>query len=192
MRRREALKTACKIGFCSCAGFAASTTEGADVQKKTNPAQPEKWEIDFMQKRMGNLLSSLGTTLKKEDRVKVLKELGHHCGVETVKDYAGDPEGFWKWAKSQWIDTVDYYKEKGIIRISEKKRKTCNCPLAKSLKVPGYMCICSTGAQEAIYEKLFGVPVEVKLEESVLTSGQRCRFTIKLLPKTEKQPENTG
>jgi hypothetical protein len=54
------------------------------------------------------------------------------------------------------------------------------------------MCICSTGAQEAIYEKLFGVPVEVKLEESVLTGGERCRFTIKLLTKNEKQPEKTG
>jgi predicted hydrocarbon binding protein len=189
MRRREVLKTVCKMGFCSCAGLAVSTTEGADAQKKTNPPQHEKWEIDFMQKRLENLLSSLGTTLKKEDRDKVLKALGRNCGSETVKNYADNPEGFWKWAKSRWIETVDYDKEKGIIRICEKKRKTCNCPLAKFFKVPGYMCVCSTGAQGAIYEKLFGVPVEVKFEESVLTGGERCRFTIKLLPKSEKPPE---
>jgi hypothetical protein len=191
MQRREILKTACKMGFCSCAGLAITKAEGTDSQKKSDPPQPEKWEIDFMQKRLENLLSSLGTTLKKEERDKVLKELGRHCGSETVKDYTGNPEGFWKWAKSQWIDTVDYDKEKDIIRISEKKRKTCNCPLAKFFKVPGYMCVCSMGAQEAIYEKLFGVAVEVKLEGSVLTGGERCRFTIKLLPKPEKPPEKT-
>jgi hypothetical protein len=183
MQRREVLTKACKIGFCSCAGFAMSTAKGAGTHKEPAPPQPEKWEIDFINKRLENLLSFLGTTLKKEDRDKVLKELGRRCGGETVKNHTGNPEGFWKWAKSQWIDTVDYDKEKGIIRISEKKRKKCNCPMAKFFKVPGYMCICSTGAQEAIYEKLFGVPVEVKLEESVLTKGERCRFTIKLLPK---------
>ncbi len=180
MHRRDVIKTACQMGLCSCAGLGLSTAKGANEENKSNQPQMEKWEIDFMQKCMVNLLSSLGTKLKKEDRDKVLKELGRHCGSETVKDYTGNPDGFWKWAKSQWIETVDYDKEKGIIHISEKKRNKCNCPLAKFLNIPDFMCICSTGAQEAIYEKLFGVPVEVKLEKSVLTGGERCQFTITL------------
>ena len=183
MRRRDVIKTACQMGFCSYAGLGISNAKGSNDENIHDQPQMEKWEIDFMQKSLVNLLSSLDAKLKKDDRDKVLKELGHHCGSDTVKDYAGNPEGFWKWAKSLWIETVDYDKEKGIIRISEKKRKICNCPLAKFLKIPGFMCICSTGAQEAIYEKLFGVPVEVKLEKSVLSGDEQCQFTISLQPK---------
>lgn len=90
------------------------------------------------------------------------------------------------------LETVDYDKEKGVTHIIEKKRKTCACPMAKMFKVPSFMCICSVGTQKAKYEKLFNVPVEVKLEESILTGGERCRFTIFLRPKATKPPEETS
>jgi hypothetical protein len=162
-----------------------STTNDAHAENQSKTQQPDKALVNFMQKRLENLLSTISTSLKKEDRDRVLKKLGRHCGQGLAKRFAGNPEGFWKLAKSQWIDTVDYNKDKGIIHITEKERKTCNCPLAKMFKLPTCMCICSTGAQETIYESLFNTSVDVKLEESVLTKGNRCRFTITLLPKTK-------
>jgi hypothetical protein len=192
MRRREALKKACKLGLCSCVGVSLSTVQNAHAEDKSDSPRPDKWLIEFMQRRLENLLSILGTSLKKEDRDKVLKELGRHCGEELVRNFAGDPEGFWKWEKTVSLEKVEYDKEKGVIHIIEKKRKTCACPMAKMFKVPSFMCICSVGTQKAKYEKLFNVPVDVKLEESILTGGQRCRFTIFLRPKVNKPLKETS
>ena len=137
--------------------------------------------IDFMQSRYKDLIYILNDTLDKDTFIAILKQLGSKCGDEFANKYKNDPEGFFNFIKSLWADTVDYDKEKGIIRVNEKIRNTCNCPFVREKEAPGILCNCSLGTQKRIYESLFGRPVNVTLEKSVLRGDERCSFTIQLL-----------
>ncbi len=85
-----------------------------------------------------------------------------------AEKYKNNPEGFFNFIKSLWADTVDYDKNKGIIKVNEKIRNTCNCPFIREKEAPGILCECSLGTQKRIYECLFDKKVNVTLEKSVL------------------------
>jgi len=58
----------------------------------------------------------------------VLEQLGAKCGEYFANKYKNDPEGFFAYIKSNWAESVDYDKGKGIVTVNEKVRDTCNCP----------------------------------------------------------------
>jgi hypothetical protein len=180
MDRRGLIRQTCGMGLCSCLGLAWPASLPAE-EASTKP-KPMDWQIDFMRSRLENLLEIIVTALDEPTRAKVLGKLGRECGKGVVKGFEGNPEGFWAHIKTQWLDRVEYDKDKGIIRIWEKERAECNCPLAALINVPNSMCSCSVGTQEGIYESLFNRPVKVKVEESILHGAKRCSFTITLGP----------
>jgi predicted hydrocarbon binding protein len=181
MDRREVLKQSCCMGVCSCLGLA----QLAQAAPGETPPKPglQDGQIEFMRMRLQNLLEIVAATLDEPARANVLGKLGRQCGREMAEKFKGNPEGFWTYAKTLWIDRVEYDKEKGIVRVFEKERTRCNCPLAAFMKVPKGLCLCSLGTQQAIYESLFNQPVKVKQEESVLQGAKRCSFTITLEKK---------
>ena len=180
--RRELLKKSCGLGVCSCLAMA---WPGA-VSAEEAPAKPklQDWQIDFMRARLEDLLDIIATTLNEPTRAKVLGRLGHQCGKRVVKGFEGNPEGFWAHIKTQWLDHVEYDKEKGVIHHVEKERTDCNCPLAAMMKVPRNLCLCSLGAQETIYGSLFNREAKAKLDGTVLQGAKRCAFTINLQPES--------
>ena len=64
----------------------------------------------------------------------------------------------------------------------EKRMAACFCPLVRGAegRLPVEYCECSAGWYRGIYEGIFGVPVEVAVEESLLNGDARCRFTIRV------------
>jgi hypothetical protein len=184
MERRDLLKQSCGMAACSCLamaslGLPSAASAQSDHADKT---KLKDWQIDFMRARLENLLAIIPTTLDEPTRAEVLDRLGRECAKEVVKGFEGNPEGFWDHIKGMWLERVDYDEDKGVIRIWEKPRESCNCPLAALMKVPTAMCSCSVGTQEAIYETLFGRRAKAVVEESVLRGGKRCAFTITLEP----------
>jgi hypothetical protein len=178
MDRRELMKQTCGMGLCSCLGL----TLGTQASAEDAPEKPklEDWQIDFMRSHLESLLEIIVTTLDEPTQAKVLGKLGRTCGKKLAERFKGNPEGFWAHAKTLWLDRVEYDKDKGVIRIMEKEKTQCNCPMAALIKVPKTLCLCSVGTQETIYESLFNRPVKVKLEESILHGAKRCSFTITL------------
>lgn len=189
MNRREVIEKTCALGLCSCLGVAWPTRLSAEEA----PAKPRllDWQIDFMRSRLENLLEIIVTTLDEPTQAKVLGKLGRECGKGVVKGFEGNPEGFWAHIKTQWLDRVEYDKDKGIIRIWEKERTQCNCPLAALIKLPKTMCSCSIGTQEGIYESLFNRPAKAQLNGTVLQGAQRCSFIITLGPEG-RMPSEKG
>jgi len=63
----------------------------------------------------------------------------------------------------------------------EKRIAACYCPLVREIdgKLPLEYCDCSAGWYKGIYEGIFGVPVNVTVEESLLSGGGGCRFAIR-------------
>jgi hypothetical protein len=78
------------------------------------------WRIDFMQSRYKDLITILNDNVDKNTLIAILKQLGSRCGDEFANRYKNNPEGFFEFIKSLWTDTVDYDKEKDIIRVNEK------------------------------------------------------------------------
>ena len=178
MKRKEFFKNACAYGLCGCFGVSLLTGEET-TNDKTDAVLD--WRIDFMQSRFRDLLYILDESLDQETLVPILNRLGSKCGDDFAKKYKNNPEGFFKFIKSLWADTVDYDKDKGIIIVNENIRETCNCPYIKEKDAPKILCECSLGTQKRIYESLFGRPVQVTLEKSVLHGDERCSFKIQLL-----------
>jgi predicted hydrocarbon binding protein len=182
LERKDFLKNACTFGLCGCIGmsFLNGSELLANSENQSNEEQAD-WRIDFMQSRYRDLIYILSNSLDQETFIPILKQLGAKCGEDFANRYKNDPDGFFAFIKSLWADTVDFDKEKGIIKVNEKTRDTCNCPLIRGKDAPEILCNCSLGTQKKIYESLFNRPVTVKLEKSVLRGDDRCSFTIQLL-----------
>jgi predicted hydrocarbon binding protein len=149
--------------------------------KNSTSNEETDWRIDFMRNRFRDLINILNNDLDKESLIPILKQLGSKCGEGFAKDFKNNPQGFFTFIKERWAESVNYAEGKGIIRVNEKVRNSCNCPFVKDKDAPDVLCNCSLGTQKKIYESLFGRQVEVKLEKSVLRGDERCSFTIKLL-----------
>lgn len=64
----------------------------------------------------------------------------------------------------------------------ERQIAACFCPLIRETgkRISLDYCYCSAGWYRGIYEGIFGSPVEVTVEESLLNGDDRCRFTIRI------------
>ena len=182
MERKDFLKSACRYGLCGCVGlsFLGGGEALANSKSASTEGEPD-WRIDFMQSRYRDLLYILNDTLDDETFIKALNKLGAKCGDDFANKYENDPDGFFNFIKSLWAESVDYDKEKGVITVNELKRQDCNCPFIPKKDAPAILCNCSLGTQKRIYESLFGRPVNVTLNSSVLRGGERCSFIIQLL-----------
>ena len=178
MKREEFLKNACSYGLCGCVGLSFLTDKlplGSQDENK------QDWRIDFMQNRYKDLITILNNSLDKDAFISILKQLGSKCGDEFANRFKNNPDGFFEFIKGLWADTVEYNKETGVIKVNEKIRDTCNCPMVRGKDAPAILCNCSLGTQKRIYESLFNRPVQVTLNKSVLHGDERCSFTIQLL-----------
>jgi predicted hydrocarbon binding protein len=182
MKRKQFLKSACTFGFCGCFGASllTSTNSFANAGESSEEENPD-WRIDFMQSRYRELLFLLADSVDNETLIKILHQLGANCGEDFAIKYKNNPDGFFDFIKSMWAESVEYDKEAGIVRVNERVRDTCNCPFIPGKDAPAVLCNCSIGTQKRIYESLFGKPVDVTLEKSILRGDERCSFTIRLI-----------
>jgi hypothetical protein len=182
MERKDFFKSACTYGLCGCFGmsFLTGSTLLANTKSTLEEDKPD-WRIDFMQSRFKDMINILNETLDEKTLISVLNQHGAKCGEDLANRYKNNPEGFFTFIKGLWVDTVDYDKEKGIIRVNEKIRDTCNCTMVRGKDAPNILCNCSLGTQKRIYESLFNRKVNVTLEKSILRGDERCSFTIRLL-----------
>jgi predicted hydrocarbon binding protein len=182
MKRKEFLSNACALGLCGCFGtsFLTSNKILANSKNAKGDNEPD-WRIDFMQSRFKDLIYILNDDVDKDTLIGVLNKLGSKCGDYFAEKYKNNPDGFFEFIKNNWAESVDYDKEKGIIKVNEKLRTNCNCPFIKEKDAPSVLCNCSMGTQKRIYESLFDRKVTVTLEKSILRGDERCSFTIQLL-----------
>lgn len=86
MQRKDFLKSACTMGICSCTGIVAFS--GANLFGRTNSAEKSDpdWQPGFIQKRFARLIKNLDSNVNKEQKEKILEDLGQACAEES-KDY---------------------------------------------------------------------------------------------------------
>ena len=71
----------------------------------------------------------------------------------------------------------------------ERQMAACFCPLIRATRkrIPLEYCCCSAGWYRGIYRGIFGRPVSVKVEQSLLNGDDRCRFSIRICPAEPTQ-----
>ena len=181
MNRKDFFKNACKAGICGCAGIALlSPSNLLAAEDSTNEEKPD-WRIGFMQKRFARFIEIMNSNLDDETKNKLIEELGRACANEGYKDllkYKGKIKEFLKDIETKWVEKTEFDEEKKEIRIIDKKRESCFCPFVDMSKMSKDFCNCSIGWQKETYETILGVPVDVKIESSVLRGSDKCSFII--------------
>ncbi len=175
MKRKEFLNRACTVSLCGCIGM--SLFNGNDLLANSvspNGGDEPDWRIDFMQSRYKYMIDILNSTLDKDTFIPILKQLGEKCGDNLANHFKDKPDDFFNFVKSNWAESVEYDKEKGIIRENGKAEKKCGCPFVKESEAPEILCNCALGNKKRIYESLFDRQVNVSLEKSVLRGDDRC------------------
>ncbi len=188
MERKDFFKSICKYGLCSCAAFTVfshnETYAGLDDDEDQNLKNLE-WKLGFIQKRFAKLMGIFDTSLEDSKKRELLEKLGRECAKdfkEEAANFKGNIEGFLDDIMKKWVEKAEYDKEKGIIRVFDKKRETCFCPFVNmSLVTSDTMCYCSRGWLKEIYETVTGKPVDVKVTSSILRGGERCSSEITIL-----------
>jgi predicted hydrocarbon binding protein len=184
MKRKDFFKDICKYGLCSCAAFSFLSNEKT-YASSDDPDQEVKnltWKLEFINKRFARLLDIMDSSLEDGKKREILEKLGRECAKDFSDDamkFKGDIQGFLDDIGKKWVEKAEYDKDKGIIRIFDRKREACFCPFINSSLVSSdTMCYCSIGWQKEIYETLTGKPVEVEITDSILKGGEQCSFNI--------------
>ena len=183
MNRKEFLKSACKVGLCSCAGIVIFTGTNESQNQEDNKVKQLQGNLDFMHKRFARLIEILDVNLQEEKKNKILMELGSACAKENENyliQYENNLGGFLDDIQKRWIERVEYKENGTVIKLTGKKTEKCGCPFVKAELTPVEFCNCSKGWQREAFETIIKKPVEVKIVESVLRGGERCSFEIKV------------
>ena len=186
MDRRSILKSVCGLGLCSCCAGLAQANQN---KEQINPSEKDygrlRYEMDFIKKRFAFLVQTMSETLDEKTMCSIFEAIGRKCAMEfnnVIAPYKDNPEAFLESIQKQWVETAQYDKEAGILQIVDKST-SCTCPFVDKKLTPAAFCNCTIGWQKQAYETVFGKKVDVKIEESILRGGTRCKFKIKVKNK---------
>jgi predicted hydrocarbon binding protein len=183
MQRKEFIKAACTLGVCSCAGMGLwAEDSAAPAQNASTDVEQLKGKLDFIQKRFAKLVGILHASVDEATRKKIFESLGRECAREfkgQTAAFQGTPRGFVEQVQKWWVEKAEYDEAAGTLRITDKQRH-CSCPFVNEQLMSPEFCDCTLGWQKETYTMIFGKPVDVDLEESILRGGKRCIYRIRV------------
>lgn len=178
--RRSFLRSACLMGFCSCAGPNADAEAGVQAARDAEqppPGMPRKWIATLL---------PLMATIDPDEARRVLERCSssHYEDLamdDTVARFRGDVSSFIEFLRREWGWVVDFDPGSGIVLVNENKA-ACVCPLISPEHGSdlGMLCSCSEGFAERMFSAVTGGAVQAEVTESILRGGKRCRYRIVL------------
>jgi hypothetical protein len=182
MDRKDFFKKSCQAGICTCAGF--MLFPGNDMLASTKNEEPkEDWRIGFVQKRFTRFFEIIGKNTDEATRAKMIEQLGMFCAKENeaqLAEYIGQIDKYLEFVQTRWVEKAEFDRVKNEIRVTDKKRESCFCPLVDSKVISKDFCNCSKGWQKQTYETILGKPVEVEILSSIIRGSDRCSFKISI------------
>ena len=186
MNRAEFLEAACAWGLCSCAALAAHADQDVSEENSSEIDLGQlRYKLDFVTKRFAKLVQIMADTLDEQTMAGLFEAMGRQCALEfghVIDPFRGKPEAFIEEIQRQWVEKADLDLEAGTLRIIDKARH-CTCPFVDEKLMSMHFCHCSIGWQKQAYETIFGQPVDVEIEESILRGGKHCIFRVTTTPK---------
>lgn len=188
MDRKEFLQKSLKLGVC-CSGALASIGSGTKLAlvEETHTVQDArlKYQKDFVENWLSDLLAAVEKELDKETQVKLIEGCGKECfrrhkfKTDIAERGKGGIDKLIEAMKSRW----EVWKEGNDVHVRfGEKIENCRCPVLNShpYKPDDIHCNCSKATQQAIFETALGRPVKVDILESIRRGGQTCHFLVHL------------
>ncbi|TFF97371.1 MAG: hypothetical protein EU547_04510 [Promethearchaeota archaeon] len=133
-----------------------------------------------------NLMKNFDNKISSNSkRYAIMEDIGSICVqpmLQQVKEIRETSKTlFERIKKLNALYGEDYFILKENEILSELDRCLCHYGVAASDKLisPTY-CQCSLGYMKILFKTLLGEPVDVKMTETVLTGGNKCKFIIKI------------
>lgn len=186
MNRRTFITHGCACGSLILAGTAPSRTRAAEA----NPSKPNVFPSNGDQ-----VMAVLNEIDQSGDAAlidAVFTRWGYHCFHERpqLKAFAerqrGNFQGYLDYINSgrgkAW-EKLDYDPAAGVIRVTSRKSGYCVCAYAQCARPAKSLCThCCAALQAEFFKTITGRPATVRIEESTLLGGERCRTTVQLGP----------
>lgn len=166
---------ACEKNLPGCA-CAARKPEPAPLPDE---APRLKWWLNHSRSQTALLWELLKEYLDEDAQSAILQKLGRNCAKSLgwMKNYTGDPEGFFQYMYDHSGEVITYDREKNVITVVTRERD-CDCLLVNSCHISPVYCNCSIGWQQYAYETILGKKVDVSVKEAVIRGSSRCVFEI--------------
>ena len=137
---------------------------------------------------LNQLLSEI-SELENNAGIEILKKCGKECCASsslyesaiTVRNQnaAGkDINTIFNQFRDEYYDSERLTKNGNAITLTFE---ACTCPMVESGASNSYLCHCTTGYSEKIFETLFDRKVTVDLEKSILRGDSYCKQVIRIL-----------
>jgi predicted hydrocarbon binding protein len=175
MDRKQFLRASCGLCGCMGAGLLAAPNAAGETEQK---------QLGAMFSRFAWFIEAVGQTLDPATQARLLESVGRRCAQEyagpLIAKHRGNLEALLAEAQTIWMERAEYDRERGILRVIDKKRAACACPLVKQPPFSGdTLCQCSRGFQKELYGQVAGRPVEVTVDRSLLRGDDHCEFTVR-------------
>ncbi|MBN2181315.1 MAG: hypothetical protein JW715_05330 [Sedimentisphaerales bacterium] len=136
------------------------------------------------------LLKFIDANFDEPARKKIFGRLGYECfysvGADKwIQNYKSDPDKFFEMVnsgKSVYWEKLEDDRENSRIRVISRKFVSCVCAFGQCPEPPKSLCnFCCLRLHKELFELLLGKKVEVKIDESIILGGERCRTTISII-----------
>lgn len=185
MERRQFLKNAGTVGFCSClvARALAADTPSSTAPEKAKPTA-EDWRAKFARQRYSKLLTLVAARVDEKTFREIVEDVGTFCADSGFsKKFSGKLEAYLAEMEKRWQAKTSYDTQQQLVQLSfQPQAKDCACPLMGQGLVPSAACQCSVGSMRRSFANVTGREVTVELKESLLQGGERCSFAVHLNP----------
>ncbi len=134
----------------------------------------EKW--------IGSLVAGLDKHADKETREKILERCGRDCqSLVLIKKAQAAYENSKN--TEEFLDKLSkivkhLHRDKGNVYMIYER---CFCPQVSKIprgSISATYCNCSRGWTKALFEGALGRPVDVLMEQSIITGDKQCKFKV--------------
>ncbi len=139
--------------------------------------------------RITNWINNILTEVSKLEAnkgIEMLNACGKSCcensdllkaAIKTKAEFTSDThsDAIFNIFKENYYNSPLLSKKANTIRLIFEE---CTCPMVKEGVSNAFLCNCTMGYSKQIFEALFGKPVTVELEESILRGDTYCKQII--------------
>lgn len=137
---------------------------------------------------INNLLSEL-SSLENHQGINILKHCGKECceksnllqgalNIRNQNQTENDDDKLFKEFKSNCYNSENFIKKGKCITLVFE---TCTCPMVKDGVNNSFLCNCTIGYSQKIFETLFDKKVNIVLEKTILNGDTICKQKINIL-----------
>jgi hypothetical protein len=184
MNRKEFIRKSMQSGFACCAVLALNTAASADdPPKPTEDNTKLKFEKEFVQNWLTDLLETMEVELDEKTRVKLREGCGRACfnRFQFKKDLALQGKGDLQKLLVAYKKNFEVWQEGDLVHVRYGEASShCYCPAAyyRPAKPHDLHCECTRTTHQTIFETALGRPIKVDIVESLRRGGKTFHFAV--------------